>query len=92
MEESNLQRQMLFDEDDARKAMPKALAAKAKLEKINSGITYEALVEDVNYTNVLEFIEDVMSLWMLPTILRFGIAQRCLCEERYPGLWRLYGQ
>ena len=59
VEESNLQRQVLFDEDDAAMAMPKALAAVAKLKKINSGVVYEALVEDVNYSNVQELIAGV---------------------------------
>jgi len=56
VEESNLQRQVLFDEDDAAMTMPKALAAAAKLKKINSSVAYEALVEDVNYSNVQELI------------------------------------
>jgi len=56
VEESNLQRQVLFDEDDAALTLPKALAAVEKLKKINSGITYEALVEDVNYRNIEELI------------------------------------
>jgi len=59
VEESNLQRQVLFNEDDAAMAMPKALAAAAKLKKINSGVVYEALVEDVNYSNVQELIAGV---------------------------------
>ncbi|MWC28941.1 ThiF family adenylyltransferase [Paenibacillus sp. MMS18-CY102] len=52
VEPSNLQRQMLFDEDDARSAMPKAVAAAAKLRRINSTITIEAHVADVGAHNV----------------------------------------
>src|SRR3970040_196239 len=36
VEESNLQRQMLFDEADAREALPKAVAAERKLKAVNS--------------------------------------------------------
>src|SRR5438876_6374492 len=39
VEPSNLQRQVLFDEDDARDGAPKAVAAVAKLLRINSAIT-----------------------------------------------------
>jgi adenylyltransferase/sulfurtransferase len=59
VEESNLQRQILFDEEDAKRVIPKALAAAEKLKRINSSLQYEALIEDVNYTNVLDIIGDV---------------------------------
>ncbi|EFM11568.1 UBA/THIF-type NAD/FAD binding protein [Paenibacillus curdlanolyticus YK9] len=52
VEPSNLQRQMLFDEEDARSAMPKAVAAAAKLQRINSEITIDAHVADVTAHNV----------------------------------------
>ena len=38
VEESNLQRQVLFDEADARDAVPKAVAAVRKLAAINSDV------------------------------------------------------
>src|SRR6202050_804810 len=37
VEESNLQRQMLFDEADARDSLPKAVAAERPLRAINAG-------------------------------------------------------
>ncbi|MCI0525839.1 MAG: ThiF family adenylyltransferase, partial [Nitrospira sp.] len=52
VEENNLQRQILFDEDDVKENLPKAVAAHRKLEKINSHIQIESLVTDVNPTNV----------------------------------------
>lgn len=59
VEISNLQRQVLFDEEDVRKVNPKALAAAEKLKKINSSISYDAIVEDVNHRNIEEIIQDV---------------------------------
>jgi molybdopterin-synthase adenylyltransferase len=58
VELSNLQRQSLFDEDDVRNNLPKAVAAEARLKRINSGIRIEALVDDVNPSNVEDFIAD----------------------------------
>lgn len=52
VEWSNLQRQMLFDEEDARLALPKSVAAVNKLRRINSRVRVEALVADVNIHNV----------------------------------------
>ncbi|HSW36556.1 MAG TPA: ThiF family adenylyltransferase [Candidatus Limnocylindrales bacterium] len=59
VEPSNLQRQILFTEDDANKVMPKATAALEKLAAVNSNITYEAIIDDVNHTNILDIISDV---------------------------------
>ena len=59
IEYNNLQRQVLFDEEDVRQNLPKAVAAKNKLEKINSEIKIEAVVADVNYTNIEQLIEGV---------------------------------
>jgi len=52
---SNLQRQMLFDEGDI--GQPKVLAAKSKLERINSDIKIESKAKDVNAGNVENLIE-----------------------------------
>jgi molybdopterin/thiamine biosynthesis adenylyltransferase len=43
---TNLQRQILYDEDDVARALPKAPAAAAHLRAANSEITIEACVED----------------------------------------------
>lgn len=59
VELSNLQRQMLFDEEDVVAALPKAIAAKQKLEKINSTIKIEAIVGNVSTGNVEELINGV---------------------------------
>lgn len=52
IERDNLQRQVLFDEDDIKKNLPKAQAAAAKLRRINSDVTIEPQVVDVNFGNI----------------------------------------
>lgn len=52
VEWTNLQRQVLFEESDARAALPKAVAARHRLERINSGVTVEAVVADVHSGNI----------------------------------------
>jgi molybdopterin-synthase adenylyltransferase len=56
VEPSNLQRQTLFDEDDARAAVPKAVAAERKLRAINSMVAVEGLVADLNPRNARELL------------------------------------
>ncbi|MGH9392543.1 MAG: ThiF family adenylyltransferase [Terriglobales bacterium] len=56
VEPSNLQRQTLFDEDDARAALPKALAAQARLRRVNAAIAIEAAVADLTPANVDELL------------------------------------
>lgn len=55
VELNNLQRQMLFDENDVGK--PKALAAAEKVKSINSEIEVEAVVKDLNHTNAEDILE-----------------------------------
>lgn len=52
VELSNLQRQSLFTERDARQARPKAVAAAEMLQQINSQIAIEPHVEDVQFDNI----------------------------------------
>jgi molybdopterin/thiamine biosynthesis adenylyltransferase len=56
VEPSNLQRQTLFDEDDARTALPKAVAAERKLRAINNSVAVEGLVRDVNARNAADLL------------------------------------
>lgn len=51
VEASNLQRQSLFDEVDARESIPKAIAAAKKIAAFNSAITVEPLVADLTPAN-----------------------------------------
>ena len=58
IEYHNLQRQVLFDEDDIRDQLPKAVAAQRHLSKVNSSIEIEGIVADVNYSNIEGLIHD----------------------------------
>ena len=49
---STLQRQVLFDESDVENNLPKAEAAAVKLRAINSSVTVEPVVADINHTNI----------------------------------------
>jgi molybdopterin/thiamine biosynthesis adenylyltransferase len=51
VEESNLQRQLLYTEADARQALPKAEAARRHLLEANSEVRIEAHVSDLNPEN-----------------------------------------
>ena len=52
IEKDNLQRQILFDESDIEAGLPKAQAAAQKLRRMNSEVTVEPVVTDVNHTNI----------------------------------------
>jgi molybdopterin-synthase adenylyltransferase len=58
IETSNLQRQVLFDEQDVAENLPKAEAAARKLEAINSSVHVEPVVVDIDRTNVLDLVAD----------------------------------
>jgi molybdopterin/thiamine biosynthesis adenylyltransferase len=55
IEPNNLQRQILFDEDDIARALPKAVAGAAKLRRINSEIAVESFVQDITADNIADF-------------------------------------
>lgn len=59
VETSNLQRQVLFDEDDVAAQLPKAVAAAAKLRRINSAIEIEPIVADVDHRNLPGLLDGV---------------------------------
>ena len=58
VEFSNLQRQTLYSEADADERLPKAIAAQNRLAAINSEIEVEAVVADINHSNVENFVKD----------------------------------
>lgn len=56
VEFTNLQRQTLFKESDAFERLPKAIAARNRIAEINSETDVEAIIADVNYSNVESLI------------------------------------
>ena len=56
VEPSNLQRQTLFEESDAREALPKAVAAERRLRAINSDARVEGIVADLTPENCAELL------------------------------------
>lgn len=58
IEESNLQRQSLFDEEDIKKNLPKAVAAQLKLQKVNSHVQIEPVIADLNPSTIETLLEN----------------------------------
>lgn len=56
---SNLQRQQLYAESDVENNLPKAVAAKKRLEEINSEVRVKALVQDVTAEELEELVTNV---------------------------------
>lgn len=59
VERGNLHRQALYDEDDAAGARPKALAAAARLRKINADVRVEPAVERVDAGTIARLADGV---------------------------------
>jgi molybdopterin/thiamine biosynthesis adenylyltransferase len=58
VEPSNLQRQALFDEADARESLPKAVAAARKIAAFNSEVTVQPEVADLTPDNIERLLAD----------------------------------
>jgi adenylyltransferase/sulfurtransferase len=58
VEASNLQRQTMFTESDARERLPKAVASARHIQEINAEIETESEITDVNGSNIERLIED----------------------------------
>jgi adenylyltransferase/sulfurtransferase len=56
VEESNLQRQSLFDESDVARGMPKAAAAAGRLSALNSDVAVRGIVADLAPDNATELL------------------------------------
>ena len=59
LEINNLQRQVLYDENDLKENLPKAIAAKRKLEQINSEIRVEGQAADLNPDTIHDLLKGV---------------------------------
>ncbi len=56
IELSNLQRQVLFTEEDVRENLPKAVAAGKHLGEINSEVKVDAVVDDLNFSTAEKYL------------------------------------
>jgi molybdopterin-synthase adenylyltransferase len=59
VEGNNLQRQVLYEEGDVRRRLPKAVAAADQLRRVNHLITVEPLITDVTAENIEELLDGV---------------------------------
>ena len=57
VEPSNLQRQWLFEESDAAAALPKAVAARRALARINSSLDVRGVVADLTAANAADLLD-----------------------------------
>ncbi|HXR98735.1 MAG TPA: ThiF family adenylyltransferase [Terriglobales bacterium] len=58
VEASNLQRQWLFDEEDAEQRLPKAIAAERRLGRINHEVVVEPRIADLEPNNAAALLAD----------------------------------
>ena len=56
---NNLQRQVLYDEDDVAAGIPKAVAAQRRLRRINSQVDVEAIVADLDHQRIISLLDGV---------------------------------
>lgn len=89
VEFTNLQRQMLFTEKDAVERIPKAIAARDRLHEINSNVAVEAIVADINNSNVESLIEgcDIVIDGTDNFQIRYLVNDACVKHEK---VW-IYG-
>lgn len=89
VEPSNLQRQVLFNEADTLAMLPKAVAAADKLRAINGSIEIEALVMDINYSNLAPAIKgaDIVLDGTDNTATRLLLSEACYAR----GIPFIYG-
>lgn len=57
VELTNLQRQTLFNEADAENRLPKAIAARERIALINSEVTVEPIIADINNSNIESLLD-----------------------------------
>lgn len=89
VEFTNLQRQTLFKESDAIERLPKAIAAKKRIAEINSDVEVDAMVADVNRSNVEQLIDnsDLVLDGTDNFQIRYLLNDACVKQER---IW-IYG-
>lgn len=96
IEVNNLQRQILFDEEDIARHLPKAVAAVNRLRRVNSEARLEPLVEDINADGIEALVKEV-DLVLDATDnfeTRYVLNDACIKHQRpwiYSGVVASYG-
>ncbi|GHO84498.1 ThiF family adenylyltransferase [Dictyobacter formicarum] len=96
IELNNLQRQILFDEDDVAQHIPKAIAARQRLARINSEVEVEALVDDITADGIESLVlESDLLLDATDNFeTRYIINDACVKHQKpwiYSGVIAAYG-
>ncbi len=96
VEWTNLQRQVLFTEEDARESVPKAAAAEAQLRRVNSDIRVEGVVADLDARSADRLLDnlDLVCDGSDNFETRYLINDHCVRENRpwvYCGAVASYG-
>jgi molybdopterin/thiamine biosynthesis adenylyltransferase len=96
IELNNLQRQILFDEDDVQRRLPKAVTAAEKLRRVNSEVRVDALVEDVTADGIETLVHETDLILDATDNFetRYLINDACVKEQRpwiYSGVIASYG-
>jgi molybdopterin-synthase adenylyltransferase len=96
IELNNLQRQILFDEEDIAQHLPKAVAAVNRLRRVNSETRLDAVVEDINADGIEALVKEV-DLVLDATDnfeTRYLLNDACIKHQRpwiYSGVVASYG-
>src|SRR5699024_10890710 len=85
VELSNLQRQMLFDEDDVKEALPKAIAAKRKLEKVNSDVVIDIVLDGTDNFATRYLLNDICYQKNIPFSYGGVVSSRGMSALFIPG-------
>jgi len=82
IELNNLQRQNLYDEKDV--GLPKASTLSEKLQKINSDIQIDAIIDDINHKNIEKIIKksDIVLDGTDNMLTRFLINDACVKKNK----------
>ena len=96
IELNNLQRQILFDEDDVTRHLPKAIAATERLQRVNSDVKIEALVDDITADGIESLVtESDLVLDATDNFeTRYVLNDACIKHNRpwiYSGVIAAYG-
>lgn len=88
VETSNLQRQSLFTETDARAGLPKAVAAENVLSQVNGTVNVQGIVEDITFENIDRIVQgtDVIVDGTDNFESRFLINDYCV-QKRIPWIY-----